>query len=422
MKKKILIICLITIALLVLIEITSMLILKFNNKFVNDEPIFNRKISCFYVYKNTPGFKHQTIKSNNNEKDVIIDEYGFICNEEIKKLKPNNCLRIFITGGSAAFGSGQARPYNEIIKYQTGIYSYESSIAGILKSILQNKYPEKKIEVINACSSGRKINQNITQYLAVIKDFSPDIIISMDGMNDLITINGSSPFDYDEQYSLDKYLNLHEIEKSLTQNCFPYTLQLIKKIKFKVNKKHVANNEESLLDYNPKDYNLELYISKKTELINSCSTFTDLILYYNALCKTDSVDFIFCIQPLLQREINKELSSFENKMQQEVKPINISLSQPNLNKKLLDEYESIGIITLKYFFDDYLSDTIKLLSKKHNFNYIDLNKEITHINKNIEFYTDYCHLSFEANKIIAELFFREIEIILKENLVIEEDL
>ena len=35
---------------------------------------------------------------------------------------------------------------------------------------------------------------------------------------------------------------------------------------------------------------------KKTELINSCSTFTDLILYYNALCKTDSVDFIFCIQ------------------------------------------------------------------------------------------------------------------------------
>ncbi len=406
----------ITIFFLLIVEIISSLILKYNDNLKLEEPYFNRHISVFYVYKNTPRYKYQTIKSNNNEKDVIIDEYGFICNEEIKKLKPNNYLRVFITGGSAAFGSGQARPYNKIKKYQTGIYSYESSIAGILKSILQKKYPEKKIEVINACSSGRKINQSITQYLAVIKDFSPDIIISMDGMNDLITINGSSPFDYDEQYLLDKYLNLHKIEKSLTQNCFPYTLQLIKKIKFKVNKKNMSINGESLLDYNPNDYNLELYKSKKTELINSCSTFTDLILYYNALCKTDSVDFIFCIQPLLQRETNKELSNVENKMQQEIKPINISLSQPNLDKKILDKYESMGIITLKYFFDDYLSDTIKLLSQKNNFNYIDLNKEITHINKSIEFYTDYCHLSFEANKIIAELLSREIEIILEEDL------
>ena len=253
----------ITIFFLLIVEIISSLILKYNDNLKLEEPYFNRHISVFYVYKNTPRYKYQTIKSNNNEKDVIIDEYGFICNEEIKKLKPNNYLRVFITGGSAAFGSGQARPYNKIKKYQTGIYSYESSIAGILKSILQKKYPEKKIEVINACSSGRKINQSITQYLAVIKDFSPDIIISMDGMNDLITINGSSPFDYDEQYLLDKYLNLHKIEKSLTQNCFPYTLQLIKKIKFKVNKKNMSINGESLLDYNPNDYNLELYKSKK---------------------------------------------------------------------------------------------------------------------------------------------------------------
>lgn len=423
MKKKVLIISLITIVLLILVEISSIIILKFSSKFKNDGPYFNREISCFYVYRNTPGFKHHTIKLNDKENDIIIDEYGFINSEQIYKEKPANCLRIFITGGSAAFGSGQARPYNKIIKYQTGIYSYESSIAGNLKSILQKEFPNKKIEVINACSSGRKINQNITQYLALIKDFSPDIIISIDGMNDLLTIYGNSPFAEDEKNLKERYIELKVMNESLEQKDWLATSELIKKINFNNMKDNQSKDFEELtaklLDYDPNKISIQKYQKIKDNLTKNCDEFTDLILYYNSLCKTDNTKFVFCLQPLLYRNINKELSTSELKMKNKVNPINISLSQPELGEKEIMEMEQTGDLILRFFFDDVLSNKIDSLSKKHKFYYIDFNKEITNIDNSTEFYVDYCHLTFEANKIVAEILARKVIKILTDSAEVE---
>ena len=41
---------------------------------------------------------------------MIIDEYGFISKNKIELKKPDNLIRIFITGGSASFGTGQSYP------------------------------------------------------------------------------------------------------------------------------------------------------------------------------------------------------------------------------------------------------------------------------------------------------------------------
>lgn len=398
---------------LLIIEVTSSLLLKYNSSLKNSKPYFNREISGYYVFKNSSGYKYFTIKANPNEKDVVIDENGFVSEKKISIKKPDNTLRIFIVGGSAAFGNGQSQPYDKIAKYSSGVYSYESSIAGQISLILKSKYPNQNIEIINACASGRKLNQTIAQYLSLIKDFSPDIIISLDGMNDLSTINGNSPYIEDEKYLLKNYIQLYNLTELLNEKSFLAISELIKVIKFNNNKKLFLNssqdNADKLLEYDVTKITKDEYFKYEKGFIEGSAEFTRLICYFNAICKVDSVELIYCIQPLLHRYQNKRLTKTEIEMRDKVKPINISLTNTDLSTTEIQEMEFKGDILLRYFFDDYLSATIDSLSVAYDFEFIDLNKSIANNYSETEFYVDYCHLTFEANKIIATDICKKIE-------------
>lgn len=414
MKKTSFKIIVITIICLSIIELTSFLIIKFGNLKL-EHPIFNRELSLYSTYNNVASFKHSTIKSNTSEKDVIIDEYGFISKNKIELEKPNNLIRIFITGGSASFGTGQSYPYDKIKEYPTGIFSYESSISGQLLKLLEEKFPNINFEVINACSSGRKLNQSIGLYLSSIRRFKPDIVISIDGQNDLETIAGIDPFEYDKEILLKKYIELYEIEKDLLKTNLPNTVKLIKLIKFNLSnsksEKFKIKQGEKLFEYSNNNFTFDKYEVHKSNLIKSSVTFTDLILLYKSLCKAQNTEFIFCLQPMLYRETNKILTKSESEMKEKINPINISLSDQNISETTLKEYEENGNLILKFFFDDYLSNQIDSLSKLNDFEFIDFNKQLENKYKatETEFYVDYCHLTAEANTIIAEILFNLIE-------------
>lgn len=412
MKNTIFNIIIITIICLSIVELTSFLILKFGNLKL-EQPIFNRELSLYSTYNNTPNFKHYTIKTDTTEKDVIIDEYGFISKNKIELKKPDNLIRIFITGGSASFGTGQSYPYGEIKEYPSGVYSYESSISGQLLKLLEEKYPDINFEIINACSSGRKLNQSLGLFLSSIKNFEPNIIISIDGQNDLETIAGINPFEHDTNVLLKKYIDLYEIEKSLLKTKFPFTLRLIKLIKFNLSNSNLEKFQikqgQKLFEYSNKTFTIDKYKIHKSNFINSSDTFTGLILLYNSLCKTQNTEFIFCLQPMLYRETNKILTKSENEMKEKINPINISCSDQAISEIKLKEYSEKGNLILKFFIDDYLTHKIDSLSKLNNFGFIDFNYQLQNQYKNIEFYVDYCHLTSEANTIIAKILLDKIE-------------
>lgn len=392
---------------LIIIEIVSGIILKYNSNIQFQSPYFNREINAYYVFKNTPGYKITTVKNSSKEKDIVIDKYGFVSNRTITPYKNDSTIRIFITGGSAAFGNGQSQPYDRIKKYKGGVYSYESSIAGNLSKILCDSFPNFSFEVINASASGRMLHQSLGLYLSVIKDLSPDIVISIDGMNDLTTINGISPYSPEPVDVFEKYLDLYQIEKRLNNKSKYAIVNLIRIVRFKafVNA-NLTHNEDilnELLEYKIDNYTVDEYLYHKHKMVINSNTFLNLIKYYNSLCRIDSVDFIFCIQPLLNRKLNKDLSVIEKKMQLSVNPINISISINELSDSSINAFEEVGNYTLMYFFDDYLSSAIDSLSILYDFKYIDFNKEIFGEYSDLEFYTDYCHLTFSANKIVAEI-------------------
>ena len=397
----------IVIITLLLMEVGSYLILK-NSKNLNfSKPLFNREISAYYVYKNSPGFKHSTIKNDDVESNVIINKHGFISNQEIEIKKDNKTIRIFITGGSAAFGTGQSQPYDKIFKYPHGVYSFESSIAGQLAKELENMMPNRRFEIVNAASSGRRINQSIAMFLESIKDFSPDIIISIDGMNDLLTINGISPYGEYMNVLFEQFIKLHQISESMNLENQLSIIKLWKSFRFKKIKEKLeinsAKNSESLFNYDASNYKRDDYLKLKCQMIESSKMFTDLILYYNALVSTANAEFIFCLQPMLNRKTNKNLTITEKEMQQKLNPINLSLLNHSFSNNIIPEMEKVGNLCLLYFFDDYLSKQIEELSMQKSFCFIDFNREFSILEDDIDIFTDYCHLTFYGNRKVAKI-------------------
>jgi hypothetical protein len=66
---------------------------------------YNREVSGYTVFQNNP--KHQLVsqKSDPADPDVVVDQNGFISAGPLSLAKPEQTVRIFLMGGSAAFGA-----------------------------------------------------------------------------------------------------------------------------------------------------------------------------------------------------------------------------------------------------------------------------------------------------------------------------
>jgi hypothetical protein len=60
------------------------------------------------------------------------------------------------------------------------------------------------------------------------------------------------------------------------------------------------------------------------------------------------------------------------------------------------------LFIIKYFFDDYLSDAIQERVERAGYHYLDMGREIEGLDDSFQFYTDYCHLTVDANEFIAK--------------------
>ncbi|MCC6384556.1 MAG: SGNH/GDSL hydrolase family protein [Bacteroidia bacterium] len=132
------------------------------------------RFSYTRIFEHIPGFKE-----GDGKRDwIVINNQGFRRATDIPVQKPANTIRIFFMGGSAAHGISSAAPYP--IRH---IYMDET-VDAWLEKYLKPKYPEYKIEVINAAVTGYQVFQHTSYILSELLDYHPDIIIFFDGAND----------------------------------------------------------------------------------------------------------------------------------------------------------------------------------------------------------------------------------------------
>lgn len=132
-----------------------------------------RHLVDFYrFYRVNPDYRSTTVR---------VNRAGFRNDEEITIEKPANVVRIVMMGGSTVWGEDGPGPL--------GVIDNRDTIAAHLEIELNSRAAARgsalKFQVINAGVVGYMLFQEETYFSTYIAGFKPDLVITMDGHNDL---------------------------------------------------------------------------------------------------------------------------------------------------------------------------------------------------------------------------------------------
>jgi hypothetical protein len=334
--------------------------------------------SPYSVYEPVPNTLNLKSKFRQNN-------YGFR-DEEDTGPKQEGEYRIFILGGSGAIGQGAMQQFIRISGQHE--YASEYTISAYLERMLREAVPERPIQVINAAVSGFKLNHEYPFYMSTIRKLEPDLLILIDGYNDLFF-----PLEGDF-YVSDYDRGLWENHRYKTDFTYKYGMYLMSKsyIFFYLGKELFT----SKYDYDEEVYTKWLNTPPpvdtaalegrwKEKLSEFRTAMDDVFKRYEIFlktCEVDSVDILFCPQPLLS------LKPFRTDVEKALYSYNASECGVD---ELMAEHQGY-----RYFLARFDS-----LAAARDLNYLNLQWEINKSQEQI--FVDYCHLTFLGNETIADL-------------------
>jgi hypothetical protein len=130
----------------------------------------------FDDYKNirlTPGYQ--------NTRGVAHNRQGFRRSTDTARVKPEGTYRIFVMGGSTAYGLHSMSRYGQE-KYS--VIRNDQTIDYYLERYLGEHLGRDRIEVINAAITSHYSHHHLIYLNQVILKYSPDMVVFIDGAND----------------------------------------------------------------------------------------------------------------------------------------------------------------------------------------------------------------------------------------------
>lgn len=119
---------------------------------------------------------------------VTHDAQGFRRIEDVEQTKPPGTYRIFLMGGSTAYGTGGLWPH---IQTDYAVLDNSETIDAFLESILNEELPYEHVEVINAAIPSVWTHHHLIYLNQTILRYDPDMILFLDGLNDHFYYNRS---------------------------------------------------------------------------------------------------------------------------------------------------------------------------------------------------------------------------------------
>jgi len=106
---------------------------------------------------------------------------GFRRSEDVPREKPPGTYRVFLMGGSTAYGLGGLWPH---VQEDYAVLDNSETIDAYLESILQVALPNLRVEVINAAITSTWTHHSLIYINQTILGYDPDMILFLDGFND----------------------------------------------------------------------------------------------------------------------------------------------------------------------------------------------------------------------------------------------
>jgi lysophospholipase L1-like esterase len=235
---------------------------------------------------------------NQHFENININKWGYR-GPEFTLGKPDGLFRIILFGGSFVWGTGAIRDYE--------------TISGHLQKLLEKRYKGRKFEVINAGETGYVTTQERILFLEESILFSPDLVIFIDGANDVMVVFGGKPAGFPAHYeAFNERLSAdykEPIEKTLEEQ----VEFLRNQVRLNLQRPNLKGSSELLI--------IDTVLSYVRKLGNNKDLSTQIAAkhFHNAkiiheISKARGINCLFAIQPTIY--IDKPLTSNEGKMVQ----------------------------------------------------------------------------------------------------------
>lgn len=308
-------------------------------------------------YSSYLGFIPKASYSGNGYK---TNNYHFRYNRDFPIKKEENELRIFVTGGSTAWGAG---------------VNQDKLYTSIIEKLLQKDFPDKKIRVISAgvgcyCSTQERITiENL------ILPLSPDFIIMFSGYNDAyLAYRGENIFEtgYD-------YFNYRKKIENKDGKYKYYDPPRFEDYLLKI--RYLIDTLFYNLKYRDKNKLLKEIYSNAIDSETAVKNLLRNIRIINELSGKFNYELIFYLQPN-SFDTKKTLSDFENN-NNNLSEEKLNLGFKTYNKKIYTLYRTI------------LSED----AQKNNYIFVDGDEIIS--NQKETLFIDSCHFGDKGNRIIG---------------------
>ncbi len=352
----------------------------------------SQKVAPLFGYEPTPGFAavRNTKLGNSPE---FINEQSFKDFENVPLDKPKDEYRVFVTGGSVIYGRGPVPPADAVCDYYEVTYRW--NIPHIMEQLLnadprvREKIGGKKVRVINAGVAGHVIQNDLMRYLAKLRLYRPDLVVSLDGANEVPavarTLKDWNYFTEGQYYEVvSEILDMsweglrNYVTLWLKRNTYLFTWLAMKE-----GEGPGILMENRGFAVQPMDPTPEMlkYRDRNIDQV------ADVLAIYNCALQADGIPHVFALQPMFRNSKKKRM------------PIEMKIEQ-------ITGMDKVG------FFDavetyDMLVDRIKKRGHKAGFEVVDLTGIFDNVSEWV--FTDWCHLTNGANFLLAKSLVNEVK-------------
>lgn len=318
---------------------------------------------------------------------------GFRRSSEVSVVKPAGTYRIFLMGGSTAYGLGGL--WRQIqTKYQ--VIKNSQTIDADLERMLNDSLPGTHVEVINAAIVSTWTHHELIYLNQKILKYNPDMVLFLDGFNDFYYFNRDHDQFADYSYDLESRIIMGK--PTLYSLAFANGWWLFRKFALFNVLGRGLRVVKLLVTPRP---------TQRPMNVDSAMAGMRYVFPRNALTmwrrsglilKDAGVEPVFMLQPMLILERgNTKMPAIERKLFD----FNVSSYRPN--------YEQFAHRAVAF-----VRDTAAAMARDIGGHFIDLTR--IYRDKKGQMFTDYCHLTPEGNQVLANVVIARILPIIKKNL------
>jgi lysophospholipase L1-like esterase len=302
----------------------------------NDKPIEGIENNGSLLVKRSAVVSYQPLANQKNQ-FVEINEQGFRDTESLAVAKPKNEIRIFILGGSTAFGQWnqkneqtiayqlEARLQARVAQQKRSPNQYRPDVFPFFEPERQKlmslapKIREGQYRVINAAVPGYTSGNQLAQLALQILPYQPDAIVVLDGYADLMLPSSETQSEIPQ---IDNFLGdasehfRASISQSLTQ--LFQSFYLAKAVNSALFKSEASLTQKTLV-VNGRDLSLAKYLPQDdAELVRRVARYQDNQKQLIGLCARAGIPVILGLQAEITGRPLETLSQAEKTIREQL--------------------------------------------------------------------------------------------------------